>query len=164
MGPEDRGRVSGGGGRLRSCGPGRSPPSGRGDTGGLMSAPLNLIALERLSKAHGTTVLLDDVSLGIAAGERIGVVGRNGSGKSTLLGVLTGTEDPDSGRVTRRGDLAVGVLDQSGTLPPAPPPSPAPPPGGRRCATWSCPRARSPPSPSGPPIPRCAACSTASSS
>jgi ATP-binding cassette subfamily F protein uup len=71
-----------------------------------------------VSKAHGTTVLLDDVSLGVASGERIGVVGRNGSGKSTLLGVLTGREDPDSGRVTQRGDLAVGVLDQSGTLPP----------------------------------------------
>jgi ATP-binding cassette subfamily F protein uup len=83
-----------------------------------MSAPLNLIALERVSKAHGTTVLLDDVSLGVAAGERIGVVGRNGSGKSTLLSVLTGQEDPDTGRVTRRGDLAIGVLDQSGTLPP----------------------------------------------
>ncbi|MBM7807079.1 ATP-binding cassette subfamily F protein uup [Geodermatophilus bullaregiensis] len=83
-----------------------------------MSAPLNLLNLERVSKAHGTTVLLDDVSLGVASGERIGVVGRNGSGKSTLLGVLTGQEDPDSGRVTRRGDLAVGVLDQSGTLPP----------------------------------------------
>ncbi|SNS94494.1 ATP-binding cassette, subfamily F, uup [Geodermatophilus saharensis] len=82
-----------------------------------MSAPLNLLALERVSKAHGTTVLLDDVSLGVAAGERIGVVGRNGSGKSTLLGVLTGREEPDSGRVTRRGDLAVGVLDQSGSLP-----------------------------------------------
>ncbi|WP_448642149.1 ABC-F family ATP-binding cassette domain-containing protein [Geodermatophilus sp. URMC 63] len=83
-----------------------------------MSAPLNLLNLERVSKAHGTTVLLDDVSLGVAAGERIGVVGRNGSGKSTLLGVLTGAEEPDSGRVTQRGDLAVGVLDQSGTLPP----------------------------------------------
>ncbi|MFW3170078.1 ABC-F family ATP-binding cassette domain-containing protein [Geodermatophilus sp. CPCC 206100] len=83
-----------------------------------MSAPLNLVNLERVQKAHGTTVLLDGVSLGIAAGERIGVVGRNGSGKSTLLGVLTGREEPDSGRVTRRGDLAVGVLDQSGTLPP----------------------------------------------
>ncbi|MGY1651589.1 ABC-F family ATP-binding cassette domain-containing protein [Geodermatophilus sp. SYSU D01119] len=83
-----------------------------------MSAPLNLLNLERVSKAHGTTVLLDDVSLGVAAGERIGVVGRNGSGKSTLLGVLTGREEPDSGRVTQRGDLAVGVLDQSGTLPP----------------------------------------------
>jgi ATP-binding cassette subfamily F protein uup len=79
---------------------------------------LNLLNLERVSKAHGTTVLLDDVSLGVAAGERIGVVGRNGSGKSTLLGVLTGREEPDSGRVTQRGDLAVGILDQSGTLPP----------------------------------------------
>ncbi len=83
-----------------------------------MSAPLNLLNLERVSKAHGTTVLLDDVSLGVASGERIGVVGRNGSGKSTLLGVLTGREDPDSGRVTQRGDLVVGVLDQSGSLPP----------------------------------------------
>ena len=84
----------------------------------VMSAPLNLVNLERVHKAHGTTVLLDDVSLGVAAGERIGVVGRNGSGKSTLLGVLTGREEPDSGRVTRRGDTALGVLDQSGTLPP----------------------------------------------
>ena len=63
-----------------------------------MSAPLNLVNLERVHKAHGTTVLLDDVSLGVAAGERIGVVGRNGSGKSTLLGVLTGQEEPDRGR------------------------------------------------------------------
>src|SRR5919205_911607 len=96
---------------------GRRPRSGRSarqaDTGALMTAPLNLIALERVSKAHGTTVLLDDVSLGVAAGERIGVVGRNGSGKSTLLGVLTGQEDADAGRVTRRSDLALGVLEQT---------------------------------------------------
>src|SRR3954469_24397387 len=85
---------------------------------GAMRAPLNLVNLERVHKAHGTTVLLDDVSLGIASGERIGVVGRNGSGKSTLLGVLPGREKPAAGRVPRRGDLAVGVLDQSGTLPP----------------------------------------------
>ena len=81
-----------------------------------MSAPLNLVNLERVHKAHGTTVILDDVSLGVAAGERIGVVGRNGGGKSTLLSMLTGADEPDSGRVTRRGDLAMGVLDQSGTL------------------------------------------------
>ena len=55
-----------------------------------MSAPLNLVNLERVHKAHGTTVILDDVSLGVAAGERIGVVGRNGGGKTTLLSVLTG--------------------------------------------------------------------------
>src|SRR3954468_9988728 len=82
-----------------------------------MSAPLNLVTLERGHKAHGTTVILDDASLGVAAGERIGVVGRNGGGKSTLLSLLTGADEPDSGRVTRRSDLALGVLDQSGTLP-----------------------------------------------
>src|ERR687885_1544831 len=83
-----------------------------------MSSPLNLVNLERVSKAHGTTVVLDDVSLGVAAGERIGVVGRNGGGKPPLLGVLTGGGEPDSGRVTRRGDVALGVLDQAATLPP----------------------------------------------
>ncbi|MFL6152946.1 MAG: ATP-binding cassette domain-containing protein, partial [Ornithinibacter sp.] len=57
-----------------------------------MSAPLNLVNLERVHMAQGTTVLLDDVSLGVAAGERIGVVGRNGGGKTTLLEVLTGRE------------------------------------------------------------------------
>ena len=93
-------------------------PADDGDTGRPMSAPLNLVNLERVHKAHGTTVILDDVSLGVAAGERIGVVGRNGGGKSTLLSLLTGADEPDSGRVTRRGDLAMGVLDQSGTLPP----------------------------------------------
>ncbi len=82
-----------------------------------MTTPLNLVSLERVHKAHGTTVLLDDVSLGISAGERIGVVGRNGGGKSTLLSVLTGAEPPDSGRVTMRNDTALGVLDQAGTLP-----------------------------------------------
>ena len=82
-----------------------------------MSAPVNLVNLERVSKAHGTTVLLDDVSLGVAAGERIGIVGRNGGGKTTLLEVLTGREDADSGRVTRRSDLAMGVLEQTVDLP-----------------------------------------------
>ena len=76
-----------------------------------MSAPLNLVNLERVHKAYGTTVILDDVSLGVAAGERIGVVGRNGGGKSTLLSLLTGADEPDSGRVTRRSDLAMGVLE-----------------------------------------------------
>ena len=81
-----------------------------------MTAPL--VSLEGVSKAFATTVVLDGVSLGVGAGERIGVVGRNGGGKSTLLSVLTGQDDPDTGRVTRRGDVALGVLDQSGTLPP----------------------------------------------
>ena len=75
-----------------------------------MTAPL--VSLENVSKAYATTVVLDGVSLGVAAGERTGVVGRNGSGKTTLLRLLTGEEQPDAGRVSRTGGLRVGYVDQ----------------------------------------------------
>jgi ATP-binding cassette subfamily F protein uup len=52
----------------------------------------------------------------VAAGERIGVVGRNGVGKSTLLALLAGVEQPDSGRVTRARDLRIGHLTQQDRL------------------------------------------------
>ena len=78
---------------------------------------VNLVNLENVRKAHGTTVVLDDVSLGVADGDRIGVVGRNGSGKSTLLRVLAATEAVDSGRVTHTGGLSVGRLAQHDDLP-----------------------------------------------
>ena len=55
----------------------------------------NLLNLERVSKSYGVRPLLTDVSLGVAAGERIGIVGRNGDGKTTLLRVMTGEEEPD---------------------------------------------------------------------
>ena len=72
----------------------------------------NLVNLESVSHAFGTRVLLDGVSLGIGAGEVIGVVGRNGDGKTTLLRILTGDLVPDSGRVTISNSASVGVLSQ----------------------------------------------------
>jgi ABC transport system ATP-binding/permease protein len=75
-----------------------------------MTAPL--VSLENVAKAYATTVVLDGVSLGVAAGERTGVVGRNGSGKTTLLRLITGQEQPDAGRVARTGGLRVGHVDQ----------------------------------------------------
>ncbi|MDQ1703885.1 MAG: transport system ATP-binding/permease protein [Frankiaceae bacterium] len=81
--------------------------------------PVNLINLESVRKAHGTTVVLDDVSLGVADGDRIGVVGRNGSGKSTLLSLIAGAEPVDAGRVTSGGDVTIGRLAQLDELPPA---------------------------------------------
>ena len=60
----------------------------------------------------------DDVSLGIAAGERVGVVGRNGGGKSTLLNLIARREEPDAGRVTHVAGLRVGLLGQAGNLDP----------------------------------------------
>ncbi|GAD83990.1 ABC-F family ATP-binding cassette domain-containing protein [Nocardia asteroides NBRC 15531] len=77
----------------------------------------NLINLEQVSKSFGIKPLLDDVSLGVHAGERIGVVGLNGGGKTTLLEVLTGLEAPDSGRVSRVGGLRMAVVTQRGVLP-----------------------------------------------
>jgi len=78
----------------------------------------NLINLEQVSKSFGIKPLLDSVSLGVQEGERIGVVGLNGGGKTTLLEVLTGLEEPDSGRVSRVGGLRMAVVTQRGVLPP----------------------------------------------
>ncbi len=76
----------------------------------------NLINLERVSKSYGIRPLLDEVSLGIQVGERIGIVGRNGDGKTTLLEVMTGIEEPDAGRVSRTRGLRVGYLHQGDEL------------------------------------------------
>jgi ATP-binding cassette subfamily F protein uup len=77
----------------------------------------NLVNTEGLGRTHGTTVVLRDVSLGIADGERVGVVGRNGGGKSTLLRLLAGVDEPDTGRVTHVSDLTVGLLAQRDPMP-----------------------------------------------
>jgi ATP-binding cassette subfamily F protein uup len=77
----------------------------------------NLVNLETVAKSYGTTTVLDGVSLGIGEGERIGVVGRNGGGKTTLLRLVTGAEQPDSGRVTVTGGARIAYVDQRGVLP-----------------------------------------------
>ena len=73
---------------------------------------VNLVNLESVSKSYGTTSVLDGLSIGVGEGDRIGVVGRNGGGKSTLLRLLTGLEQPDSGRVTRTGGVHVATVSQ----------------------------------------------------
>ncbi len=78
----------------------------------------NLINLESVSKAFDIKPLLLSVSLGIAEGERIGVVGRNGGGKSTLLKVLAGIEPVDSGRVSRPSNVRIGMLSQTDSAAP----------------------------------------------
>jgi ATPase subunit of ABC transporter with duplicated ATPase domains len=76
----------------------------------------HLLGAEALHLEFPTKVVFDGVSLGIDEGDRIGVVGRNGDGKSSLLAMLAGRLEPDSGRVTVRGGIRVGVLDQADTL------------------------------------------------
>jgi len=72
----------------------------------------HLLGAENLHVALPDRVLLDAVTLGIEEGDRIGVVGRNGDGKSTLLRLLARQQEADGGRVTVRGGVRVGVLDQ----------------------------------------------------
>lgn len=74
---------------------------------------MNLLNLESVSKAFDIRPLLDGVSLGVAAGERIGVVGRNGDGKSTLLKIMAGTLEPDAGRVAKSNSVHIGILSQA---------------------------------------------------
>jgi ATP-binding cassette subfamily F protein uup len=78
----------------------------------------NLVNLEDVRLAYGTRTLLDGVSLGVAEGERLGVVGRNGGGKTTLLEVLARRRTPDGGRVTHTSGLTVGFLSQGDDLDP----------------------------------------------
>lgn len=74
------------------------------------------LGLERVSLEFATKTIFTDVTQGVCEGDRIGIVGRNGDGKSTLLRLLSGHMLPDSGRVTRRGGLTFGMLDQRDPL------------------------------------------------
>lgn len=74
------------------------------------------IGLEHVSLAFATKTIFTDVAQGVFEGDRIGIVGKNGDGKSTLLHLFRGTQEPDSGRVTKRGGLTFGMLDQRDPL------------------------------------------------
>jgi ATP-binding cassette subfamily F protein uup len=78
----------------------------------------NLMNIEQVTKAFGERPLLDGVTLGVNAGERIAVVGRNGAGKSTLLHVMAGVEPVDSGRVTIGSDVNLGLVSQAEVVDP----------------------------------------------
>jgi ATPase subunit of ABC transporter with duplicated ATPase domains len=74
------------------------------------------LGLEHVSLAFATKTIFTDVTQGVFEGDRIGIVGKNGDGKSTLLHLFNEMQTPDSGRVTRRGGLTFGMLDQRDPL------------------------------------------------
>ncbi|MFG6445141.1 ABC-F family ATP-binding cassette domain-containing protein [Microbacterium sp. P06] len=76
----------------------------------------HLLGAESLHLEYPTKVVFDSVTLGVSEGDRIGIVGRNGDGKSSLLGMLAGLREADSGRVTVRSGVTVGVLHQADEL------------------------------------------------
>jgi ABC transport system ATP-binding/permease protein len=81
-----------------------------------MASTRNLLNLKGVDKGYGSRSVLRGVTLGVAAGERIGVVGQNGGGKSTLLNLIAGAEQPDAGALTRAGDVGVALLGQHDEL------------------------------------------------
>jgi ABC transport system ATP-binding/permease protein len=76
-----------------------------------LSGP-TLLAANDLALSYGNQRLLDAVTLSIAAGEKVGLVGRNGSGKTSLLRILAGHQGPDAGEVSRKRGLRIGYLPQ----------------------------------------------------
>ncbi len=72
-----------------------------------------LLAAEKIRKSYSEKILLNDVSLYIDKGDKIGVIGVNGTGKSTFLKILAGVEEPDSGSVTKYTGVRVQYLSQN---------------------------------------------------
>ena len=75
-----------------------------------------VIDVEHVTKSYGDRTIIRDLSLRVARGDRIGIVGRNGAGKTTLLRLLTGELEPDSGIVKRARTLDGIVIDQQRSL------------------------------------------------
>jgi ATP-binding cassette subfamily F protein uup len=73
---------------------------------------MNLLSVENISKSYGLRILFKDVSFGLDDGDRVALVARNGAGKSTLLNMISGKDEPDTGRITIRKGITIGILGQ----------------------------------------------------
>src|SRR2546427_5997173 len=71
-----------------------------------------LLTANDLALAYGHQRLLEAVTLSVAPGEKVGLLGRNGSGKTSLLRILAGHQNADAGEVARRRGLRIGYLPQ----------------------------------------------------
>ena len=71
-----------------------------------------VLTIKGLTKSFGERTLFSNLSLEVAGGERIALLGDNGSGKTTLLKILLGEEEPDAGKVRMGPTVKVGYLPQ----------------------------------------------------
>ncbi|MCZ6891623.1 MAG: ABC-F family ATP-binding cassette domain-containing protein, partial [Chloroflexi bacterium] len=71
-----------------------------------------MLSASNISKAYGDRVLFSGLTLNVAAGERIALIGPNGSGKTTLLDILAGHTSPDTGSISRHRNTTIGYLKQ----------------------------------------------------
>lgn len=75
------------------------------------------LQIDGLTKSFGDLVLFENISFGIAEGQRIGLIAKNGTGKTTLLNILAGKESYDEGSIVFRRDLRVAYLEQDPQYP-----------------------------------------------
>ena len=74
---------------------------------------MNLITLENITKSYSEKILVNNISLGINEGDKIGLIGVNGTGKSTLLKIIAGVEEADSGNITKPNKVRIEYLPQN---------------------------------------------------
>jgi ATP-binding cassette ChvD family protein len=77
-----------------------------------------IYTMQKVRKAHGDKVILDDVTLAFYPGAKIGVVGPNGAGKSSVLRIMAGLDQPSNGDAQLQPGATVGMLEQEPTLDP----------------------------------------------
>ena len=78
---------------------------------------ISYLQVDNLTKSFGDLVLFENISFGIAEGQRIGLIAKNGTGKTTLLNILSGKEGYDNGNIVFRRDLRVDYLEQDPKYP-----------------------------------------------
>ncbi|MCP8596570.1 ATP-binding cassette domain-containing protein, partial [Acinetobacter baumannii] len=76
---------------------------------------MNLMTMENISKSYSEKKLLENISLGINEGEKIGLIGVNGTGKSTLLKIIAGVEESETGNITKTNGIRIEYLPQNPT-------------------------------------------------
>ena len=73
---------------------------------------MNLLTAENILKSYSEKILLDNISIGINEGDKIGVIGINGTGKTTMLKIIAGLEQPDGGKITKGNSVTIEYLPQ----------------------------------------------------
>lgn len=77
---------------------------------------MNLLTAENINKSYTEKILLDNISLSINDGDKIGIIGVNGTGKSTFLKILAGLEIPDNGKIIKSNITTIGYLPQDSSF------------------------------------------------
>ena len=77
---------------------------------------MNYASIEQISKAYGERIIFQNISFGINAGQKIGLIAKNGTGKTSLLKILSGQDHPDEGEINYRNDIKISFLSQEPDL------------------------------------------------